>query len=147
MKATAKQKTYIMSMMSTLNIDEEMRRDITFNVTMRTSHVSELTTDEASEMILLLSKEIRKDPERKKLNDARRRVMAAIGENLRLRHIDENMYMIEKIACRAAKVEKFNDIPMNMLIGIYNGFCEQNKALKGSSEVGKVLMNTTAILN
>ncbi len=69
---------------------------------------------------------------RKKATDpldvARKRLIAAIFGNLQQRGITADMAYVKGIACRAAKVDIFNDIPLNILKDLYNRF--KNKNLK-----------------
>lgn len=58
----------------------------------------------------------------------RKRVMAAVGGWLGAVAEKENPTKIKAIACRAARCEKFNEIPLSKLRGIYNEFSRQRKA-------------------
>jgi hypothetical protein len=61
------------------------------------------------------------------MDTARKRVIAAIGAWLRGRNMDESMGMIKGIACRAAKAERFNDIPLSKLRALYEEWRNKNK--------------------
>lgn len=57
---------------------------------------------------------------------ARKRLIAAIFGNLEQRGYKADMVYVKGIACKAAKVERFNDIPLNMLKNLYNRFKNKN---------------------
>lgn len=60
------------------------------------------------------------------LDTARKRLIAAIFGNLEQRGITADIAYVKGIACRAAKVDRFNDIPLNVLKGLYNRFKNKN---------------------
>lgn len=57
---------------------------------------------------------------------ARKRLIAAIFGNLEQRGIAADMAYVKGVACRAAKVDRFNDIPLNDLKNLYNRFKNKN---------------------
>lgn len=60
------------------------------------------------------------------LDVARKRLIAAIFGNLEQRGYKGDMNYVKSIACKGAKIEKFNDIPLNMLKNLYNRFKNKN---------------------
>ncbi|MDH6310566.1 hypothetical protein M2451_003344 [Dysgonomonas sp. PFB1-18] len=71
-----------------------------------------------------LSAQQKKDTDQ--LDPARKRLIAAIFGNLEHRRITADMAYVKGIACRAAKEERFNDIPLNVLKNLYNRFKNKN---------------------
>jgi hypothetical protein len=67
------------------------------------------------------------DPKLKELDVWRKRVMAAIGGWLRATGGEENAAYIKSVACRAARRERFNDIPPAELRNVYNEFLNKRK--------------------
>lgn len=66
----------------------------------------------------------------------RKRVIAAIGSWLRLIGKEgEGMDYIKGVACRAARVENFNHIPLERLTTIYNMFLKRQKDARAVNEV------------
>lgn len=66
----------------------------------------------------------------------RKRVIAAIGKYLETIGRDRNdLAVIMAIACRAAKAEDFNHIPLDRLRSIYNAFNQRVKDAKLPSEL------------
>ena len=60
----------------------------------------------------------------------RKRVMASIGAWLRSINKADDADIIKGIACRASKVEKFNNIPMARLRDIYYEFSRKAKTVQ-----------------
>jgi hypothetical protein len=65
-------------------------------------------------------------------NQWRKRVMAAIGNFLRLVNKTENLDVIKAIACRASGYNDFNKIPVGRLRDIYYEFVRKNKTTQKS---------------
>ncbi|MCL2651153.1 MAG: regulatory protein GemA [Candidatus Azobacteroides sp.] len=63
------------------------------------------------------------------LDKWRKRLIASIGGWLRAMSRPENIKIIKAIACRAAQVETFNDIPMERLRSLYAAFNKKKKDL------------------
>lgn len=147
MKLTDKQRIYIMSMMSQLNIDDDMRADITFNFTNRTSHVSELTIDEAKALIEALQKEVDKNPERKEQNIWRKRLIAAVSDYLRMKGYAYNYQAVEATICRAGQTTNINKLTVDRLRSLYSAFCKQNKDMASAQALTINIEKQQAILN
>lgn len=83
----------------------------------------------------------------------RKRCIAAIGEWLAKRCAElsnpvENMLYIKKIACRASgEYDNFNQIPVSVLMRIYNEFINKNKVSETISMLTKELANKQLINN
>ena len=69
------------------------------------------------------------NPKLKELDVWRKRLMAAIGAWLRAMNRTENIQYIKSIACRAAGRDSFNQIPLEQLRDLYNGFIKKKKNL------------------
>lgn len=70
------------------------------------------------------------NPQMKKTDEHRKRLMAAIGAWLRAMSMAENAGIIKGIACRAAQRERFNDIPLEQLRSLYAAFVKKRKDLQ-----------------
>jgi hypothetical protein len=66
----------------------------------------------------------------KEMDTLRKGALRAIFRNLELKHPGERFSCdyVKGIACRAAGCIDFNKINTNKLRGIYNAFCDQNRA-------------------
>lgn len=86
----------------------------------RTTHVQEMKDAEFALMMGAMEAHIHSGgAEVARMNKYRKRVIAAIGAWLRSRCKKENIATIKAIACRAAKADKFNDIPASKLRALY----------------------------
>ena len=65
----------------------------------------------------------------------RRRVMGAIGGYLRAMGRTSNVNLIQAIACRAARYERFNAIPIDQLRSLYNAFKKRTRALEAVDDL------------
>lgn len=63
------------------------------------------------------------------MNLKRKRLIAAIFGVLKLLNKKPTMAYVKSIACRAAKVKDFNDIPSERLNSLYNAFLNAQKDL------------------
>lgn len=68
-------------------------------------------------------------------NILRKRVMAAIGNWLKLEGRESNADIIKGIACRATGYDTFNKIPVERLRNIYNAFVKKSKDSKAVAEM------------
>ena len=94
----------------------------------RTIHLSDMTDIEYSAMITSMQALIQSVKGKYEQYDkARKQTIAAIGQWLRQRGIEQNINLIKGIACRAAKAEDFNKIPLSKLKAII--FEWNNKSL------------------
>lgn len=98
---------------------QEQRSEIIYNFTGgRTQSARELTPTEITALCHSL-KGHKKDLQ---LDKKRKRLLAAIFGVFKLYHKKPTMAYVKAIACRAAKVERFNDIPPARLVSLYNAF-------------------------
>ena len=63
------------------------------------------------------------------LDKARKRLMAAIFSNLERRKYKPDAEYVKRVACKAANVGRFNDIPLETLKALYRRFGEKNAAM------------------
>jgi hypothetical protein len=77
----------------------------------------------------------------------RRRVMAAIGAYLRRMNYTENADIIKAIACRAARTNNYNKIPISKLRAIYNEFSKQNLTGEICQNLKAIIENELSTLN
>ncbi len=139
---------YYHALCNTLGIEEEERRD-------RLRHLygvessKQLSVSDLSREINLLK--VQADAQRgRNLEAHRRRVMAVIGEWLRLQHKDESAAHIQAIACRAAGCKQFNSIPQQRLISLYNAFLNKNRdlhAVEQLSSTQPIILSTEKVVN
>jgi len=69
------------------------------------------------------------NPKLKEFDVWRKRLMGAIGGWLRAMNRVDNAQIIKGIACRAAKRDDFNDIPVEQLRSLYSAFKKKQKDL------------------
>lgn len=60
------------------------------------------------------------------LDKARKRLIAAIFDNLEKRNLSPDMSYVKRVACKGASVSRFNDIPLQTLKNLYNRFRNKN---------------------
>jgi 5-methylcytosine-specific restriction endonuclease McrBC GTP-binding regulatory subunit McrB len=70
------------------------------------------------------------NPKLAELDAHRKRLMASIGGWLRAMNVSSNGAKIKAIACRAAKRDNFNDIPMEQLRSLYAAFNKKQHDLR-----------------
>lgn len=61
-----------------------------------------------------------------KLDQARKRLIAAIFENVEQNGYQASMEYVKAVACQGAKEKRFNDIPLQTLKNLYNRFKNKN---------------------
>lgn len=61
-----------------------------------------------------------------RLDKARKKLIAAIFENVEQNGYQANMQYVKAVACQGAKEKRFNDIPLNTLKNLYNRFLNKN---------------------
>ena len=82
------------------------------------------------------------NPQVADLNLWRKRLMACIGGYLRAMNKPQNAEIIKGIACRAAKIERFNNIPLERLKSLYNAFLDHKKDLESVTKLTEeILLN------
>ncbi|MDH8700848.1 hypothetical protein M2138_000182 [Dysgonomonadaceae bacterium PH5-43] len=80
-----------------------------------------------------LDKEL--NPKLAELDQHRKRLIASIGAWLRAMNVQENIGKIKSIACRAAKRDEFNEIPLEQLRSLYSAFNKKKKDLDMVEEI------------
>lgn len=78
-----------------------------------------------------------------RLDKARKKLIAAIFSHLEDKDYTPDIDYVKRVACNAAKVGKFNDIPLNILKNLYNRF--KNKDLQAS--VNELIKNAGLCLS
>jgi len=92
------------------------------------AHTTELSVGQLIDECDALDRELK--PKLNELDKCRKRLMASIGAWLRAMNLPENLPKIKGIACRAAKRENFNDIPLEQLRSLYSAFNRKRKDLE-----------------
>ena len=64
--------------------------------------------------------------EQPRLDKARKKLIAAIFSHLDGKGYTSDMDYVKRVACNAAKVARFNDIPLNTLKNLYNQFVNKD---------------------
>jgi hypothetical protein len=114
----------------------------------RTGNVQEMKEAEFTLMLAAMEQCVAdSDPNRVKLDKARKRVIAAIGAWLRERNKTESIGLIKAIACRAAKADDFNAIPANKLRALYEEWCNKRKVSVETNAVVGAIENELAMMN
>lgn len=120
-----------------LNLDADMKLALLSGYGVESS--KDLSNAELTELCDHLNDIL--NPEDAKRDKMRKRVIAAIGGWLRLiGKGDEGVDYIKGVACRAAKVDNFNKIPLERLTNIYNMFLRKQKDAKSVNEVTGAIM-------
>lgn len=120
------------SLCARLNMDADMKLALLSDYGVESS--KDLTNEELTDVCDRLNGIL--NPCDAKRDKMRKRVIAAIGGWLRLIGKEgEGIDYIKGIACRAAKVENFNHIPLERLMTIYNMFLKRQKDAKAVNEV------------
>ena len=138
-----------MAMCTAQGIDDDMRAELAYQFsTCRTSHISELKSTEASELIGRLKRnQGRTDTA---LDVWRKRLMAAVGAYLRAFGYSESAAAIKTIACRAAgmpNADCFNQSPLERLRGLYNAFRNQVRDRDSVTDLTEELAAAAALAN
>jgi len=82
------------------------------------------------------------NPQLAELDKLRKRVIASIGDYLRVMNETESIEKIKFIACRAAKEKNFNNISATKLRALYNAFNEYKKRMVSVSKITEnILIN------
>ncbi len=114
----------------------------------RTTSAQEMKDMEFVLMIGAMEQHINdNNPKQVKLDQHRKRVIAAIGAWLRSRNKKENIIIIKAIACRAARVDDFNEIPVGKLRAIYEEWKNKNAVSVETDAVIGGIENELAIMN
>lgn len=114
----------------------------------RTASASDMTDVEFTLMIGAMEQHaVENNPRQVRLDQARKRVIAAIGAWLRSRNRKENIVIIKAIACRAARVDDFNEIPANKLRALYEEWRNKSKVSVETDAVIVEIENSLAFMN
>lgn len=81
-------------------------------------------------MKLELSTRTPKKQDDNPLDAPRKKLIAAIYSHLETKGYKSDIEYVKRVACKGAKVSRFNDIPLNSLKDLYNRF--RNKDLQAS---------------
>jgi len=73
--------------------------------------------------------------------------MASIGGWLRLIGREQNAQVIKAIACRAAKHDNYNDIPVDRLRNLYYSFLNKQEDIKRVGEITAEEIEILSYLN
>lgn len=137
---TAQQQKWLLKKLHTLcarlKMDADMKLALISGYGVESS--KDLTNAELLELCDHLNEIL--NPEEAKTDRMRKRVIASIGGWLRMiGKGNEGIDYIRNVACRAAKVDNFNKIPLERLTTIYNMFKRKQKDAKSVNEVaGKI---------
>ncbi len=93
----------------------------------KVEHTNELTVKQLLDACSMLDKMA--NPQAAELDKGRKRLMGAIGGYFNAMGITSNSAIIKSTACRAAKRERFNDIPIEQLRSLYSAFSKKQKDL------------------
>ena len=149
MKITENQRKMIMAMCTAQGIDDETRAELAYQFsTCRTSHISELKSTEAAELISRLKRN--QGRTETTMDVWRKRLMAAVGAYLRAFGYSESAAAIKTIACRAAgmpNADCFNQIPLERLRGLYNAFRNAARDRDSVTDVTEELAAAAALAN
>ncbi len=125
--ATQKKLMTLLSMNKLL----DQRADIFYEWTEgRTKSATELTAAEIDAICFVLEKDTAD-----KLDKKRKRLIAAIFGLFKLMNKTTHIDYVKGIACRAAKANRFNDIPSVRLDSLYNAFVNAQKDLAFSKRI------------
>lgn len=120
--ATLKQ---LMTILSMQKVSDEDRAQLVCSWTKgRTTSARELRPAELQEIVNQLQNIEKTSPD-----IWRKRVMAAIYGFLGKMNKEANPELVKGIACRAAKINDFNKIPVQRLISLYTAFTNMQKDL------------------
>ena len=128
-----------MAMCVKQGIDDETRAELAYQFsTCRTTHIGELKSTEAADLI------------GRSMDVWRKRLMAAVGAYLRAFNYTESPAAIKAIACRAAgmpNADCFNQIPLDRLRGLYNAFRNAARDRHSVDDVTEELAAAAALAN
>lgn len=91
----------------------------------------DLTVDQLNEVCRALARNYFE----KTADKWRKRVLASIFGWFKLINVNVDSEYVKAVACRASGYDKFNDIPKEKLISIYNTFTHKSKVF---AQVGKI---------
>ncbi len=110
-------------------------------------HISQLTAEQAAELINLLQDS---DPTMKELKTLRNRVIKACAELRRLQGYDPRDIEAIKTTCiRKAGLPRasFNAIPVSQLRQLYHIFCKEQQLWRNAAEVEADIAAASALVN
>lgn len=109
------------------------RAEIIYNFTGgRTQSARELTKAEITALCQSLKNTSQNSAE---MDKKRKRLLAAIFGVFKKMNKQPSIEYVKALACRAAKVERFNDIPSERLNSLYNAFIHAQRDLNFSQRV------------
>lgn len=148
-KLTDNQRKMIMAMCAKQGIDDELRADLAFQFsTGRTTHTSELSSAEATELIQRLK--ANQSSTDTTMDVWRKRLMAAVAAYLKSKNYEPTPDRIKATACRAAgmpNADCFNQIPLDRLRGLYNAFRNAARDMKEVKQMDADLTAALAVMN
>jgi len=119
-----------------LNMTNEQKKEVVY------SYGHESSKDMSESELLGAIENLQPKTKKMEMDLWRKRVFACIGAYLRRNGYDENAEMIKGIACRAAGVEKFSNIPKHKLVSVYNQFLKNNEVGRNVDNVKQELRRT-----
>ena len=132
------------TLLGRLGFDKDAKREMLFENYGVTSS-TDLTSKQLAELCDNL--ECQLNPQKKELDQNRKRVIAAIGGWLTAMGKENEIKMIKAIACRVAETKAFNDIPLERLRSLYNAFTKKQKDLKFVDNLTKAEIEVATYLN
>ncbi|MDR2009229.1 MAG: hypothetical protein LBQ22_01955 [Bacteroidales bacterium] len=139
-KRSASQNKHLYWLFSKLNIKNDTKADLAWHYSRnRSEHTSDLSYIECQQLINDLEKLLCKQEKNKikninsedieKLDKYRKGLIKAIFSWYDLQNKKVDLKYVKATACRAAGVEKFNDITILSLTRLYGEFCRKQTAL------------------
>lgn len=126
---------------------QEQRSEIIYNFTGgRTSSARELTPTEINRLSEVL-KSTNPSQNSAEMDKKRKRLLAAIFGVFKKMNKQPSIEYVKALACRAAKVERFNDIPSERLNSLYNAFIHAQRDLNFSQRVVDGILQDLMELN
>ena len=148
-KITENQRKMIMAMCVKQGIDDETRAELAYQFsTCRTTHIGELKSTEAAELIGRLKQN--QNSTDTAMDVWRKRLMAAVAAYLKSKSYEPTPDRIKATACRAAgmpNAQCFNHIPVDRLRSLYNAFCNRNRDMKEVKQMDADLTAAMAVMN
>ena len=121
-----------------MGFDNEQKKEL-LKINYGVESSTELTTKQLIDLCDYLFSCL--NPYLKTMDVLRKRVIAAIGNYLRVMGKDKyDLETIKRIACRASECDAFNDINDTKLRAIYNAFIHYKKAMKNVMEITEEIL-------
>jgi hypothetical protein len=83
----------------------------------------------------------KKETDNKQYNLERKRLIAVIFSHLEKNGYKPNMEYVKKVACKAAKADNFNNIPLSTLKSLYRRFGEKNMQIQLNELINSISSN------